>query len=569
MKQNAPRSNQNMANQSGSQPRLLRTLLIVSITTYALALAVSVFGGYGLDYLLPLGSLLIFSLGGLIALNRGYLYPAQILLPSTLFIVITYIIAVPPGYGLHDINIIVYAMVINLASLSLGQRGAFIFAFLTIVAVSGIGWGEMSGVIVSPTSSLTSINSPIIISISVIAITLVQRALINLLNESVIRAQASEKEVAERNLELEAFSEGLEKLVQERTTELELARLLSERRARQFESISSIARAISSTRELDSLLTQITAVISKEFGHYHVGVFLLDEAREYAVLSATNSAGGQTMLARGHKLKVGETGLVGHATRTGKARIALDTGADAVFFNNPDLPETHSEITLPLRVGEEIIGALDVQSRDVNAFTRDDINTLTTLADQVSIAIQNARQFEETRKALKEADILSRQFVQTKWQQFTKTQKLAGILHTGAKASLLYTGDIKGNGDESTNTGQLKARARGAHLSLPLKLRGEVIGSVDIRAQENREWEQDELEIVTAIIERAALAMENARLLAESQKLAAKERTIGDISARISAKSDINELLRTAAQELGRTLPGMEIAIQLNKDETE
>jgi len=555
------------ANNNQAQVKILRTLIVISIVTDALSLVASAVGGFGLAYLMPLGSLLFFALGSLVALNRGYLLPSRILLPSSLFVVITYIIAVPPGYGLHDITLIAYAVVISLAGLTLGQRGAFVFTFLIILAVFGIGIGETSGVIVSPTSSLTLAVSPIAISIIVLAITFIQRALINLLNESVKRAQTSEKDVSERNAQLEAFSEGLEKLVQERTTELELARILSERRAKQFESISSIARAISSTSNLDNLLSLITTTISKEFGYYHVGIFLLDSAREYAILSAANSTGGRTMLGRGHKLKVGEIGLVGFVSNTGRARIALDTGADTVFFNNPDLPDTHSEITLPLRVGEEIIGVLDVQSMDVNAFSQDDVNTLSTLADQVSIAIQNARQFDETRKALRESDLLSRQFVQTKWQEYTKSRKLAGILHTGAKASLLYVS--KNKEQDSATTGQLKGRERSGRLSLPLKLRNEVIGSVDVRPPDNRQFDQDELEIITAIIERAALAMENARLLEESQKIAAKERTIGDISAKISAQSDVNKLLKTATEELGRTLSGMDITIQLTKEDTE
>jgi GAF domain-containing protein len=293
---------------------------------------------------------------------------------------------------------------------------------------------------------------------------------------------------------------------------------------------------------------------------------LLDTAEEYAVLSAANSEGGKKMLERGHRLKVGETGLVGFVTGTGKPRVALDTGADAVFFNNPDLPATRSEIALPLHVGEEIIGALDVQSTEPNAFFQEDINILSTLADQVSIAIQNAQQFDETRKALNESEILSRQFVQAGWQQFTKSSNLLGIRHTGARASLLH----RRNGREKTEDlfdGNLAQwNTRGAALTLPIKLRGEVIGSVDVRTPDSRPWDQDELEIVTAIIERAALAMENARLLAESQKRAAKERIIGEISSKISMQSEINELLKTAAQELGRSLPHAEIAIQFNKD---
>lgn len=366
---------------------------------------------------------------------------------------------------------------------------------------------------------------------------------------------------------LREILEGLEQRVAERTSELASANEKNERRAKQFESIAQVASTISSTRDMDSLLPQITTVISNHFGFYHVGIFLLDSRREYAVLSAANSEGGQRMLARHHQLRVGETGIVGFVTGTGKPRVALNTGEDAVVFNNPDLPETRSEIFLPLHLGDEVVGALDVQSTKPNAFDQEDINILTTLADQVSIAIQNARQYEETRKALAEADLLSRQFIQTGWQQFTKSKKLVGIRHTGARATLLYRKNGKNKNENDLNRGQVKTEFNSASLSLPVKLHGEVIGSVDVRAPGNRKWEQDELDIVTAIIESAALAMENARLLAESQKLVAKERTIGEISSKISMQSDINELLKTAAQELGQTLPGAEIAIQFNKDD--
>ena len=547
--------------------RLLQNLLIISLIATVGAGALTLIGGFGLALLLPIASILIFQTTSLILLWRGQLLPAQILLPTSLFLAITVIVAFPPGYGLHDINVIVYSLVIILAGLTLGQRGMYIFAVLIIIAIFGVAYGETNGLLVSPTSSLTSIISPFNLSLVILAITFIQRALINLLSENTQRARTSEKEVAERNEELQAFSEGLEKLVQQRTIELDLARVISERRAKQFESISQIARTISSARDLDSLLVQITEVVNREFGFYHVGVFLLDTAREYAVLSAANSQGGKKMLERNHRLKVGETGLVGFVTSTGRARLALDTGTDAVFFNNPDLPETHSEIALPLQVGEEIIGALDVQSIEPNAFNQEDVNILATLADQVSIAIQNARQFEQTRRALKESDALSKQFIQTGWSQFTRSNKLEGIRHNGAKTTLLYKKNVKDKETGTSDRNQLKTKGRGAVLSLPIKLRGEVIGSVDVRSQENRQWEQDELDIVTAIIERSAIAMENARLLADSQKIAAKERTIGDISAKISAQSDVDELLKTAAQELSRTMPGMQIAIQLKKDQ--
>ncbi|MEO8357280.1 MAG: GAF domain-containing protein [Chloroflexota bacterium] len=370
--------------------------------------------------------------------------------------------------------------------------------------------------------------------------------------------------------QLRQLLQDLENRVEERTAELERANEKNENRARQFEAISAVTATISSTRDLDTLLSQITRAISTKFGFYHTGIFLLDPRREYAVLSAANSEGGQRMLARNHRLRIGETGIVGYVTSSGRPRVALNTGQDAVFFDNPDLPDTHSEIALPLKAGDTVIGALDVQSIEENAFGQEDINILTALADQVSIAIQNARQYEETQKALAESGAAARQWVQTGWQQFVRNEKLAGIHHTGARATLLYTQKSNGNDEGSLGQEQTRVKNRGTSLSLPVKLRGQVIGTVDVHSTDNRRWDQDELDVVTAIIERAAIAMENARLLAESQKRAAKERRIGEISAKISAQSDIDQLLKTAAQELIRTLPGAEIAIQFNGDrETE
>lgn len=432
------------------------------------------------------------------------------------------------------------------------QAAAILLIVLLVVSVV-ISFG-VGRIIAAPIQRLTKVAGQIS------AGDLITRATVETSDEIGTLAQAFNA----MTLRLRETLDGLEQVVEQRTAELRSANQRNERRAKQFESIAHIARTISSTRDLDILLSQITSAINQEFGFYHIGIFLLDASKEYAILSAANSEGGKIMLQRGHRLRVAETGLVGYVTGTGKPRIALDIGTDAIFFNNPDLPQTRSEVTLPLHIGEEIIGALDVQSTEQNAFSSEDINILSTLADQVSVAIQNARQFEQTRQALSESELLSRQFVQSGWQQFTKHKNLMGIRHTGTRTSLLYK--TNGKNEDRPDGSMSTIKARGTSLSLPIKLRGEVIGSVDVHAPDNRPWDQDELDIVTAIIERAAIAMENARLLAESQKRAAKERTIGEIASKISVQSDINELLKTAAQELGRTLPGAEIAIQFNKD---
>ena len=542
---------------------------ILVITTFGLAVitsAVWLSGDNPLTVGVLFGTVLINAVGIAFSM-RGMSIPGRIILPSILTVAAGYI-AFNRG-GLYHISVSAYPVIIVLAGLLLGIRGSFVFATLASIVASIIGYTDINGLNPFSPSNRTGYDDIALAVTLFMTTAVVLRVIILRLTESLEEARSFGVAQESANAELLQLKGELEQRVEQRTAELDASNQRNEKRAKQFETIAQVARSISTTQNFDALLSQITNLISREFGFYHVGIFLLDPRQEYAVLSAANSEGGQRMLERSHRLRVGETGLVGFVTSTGKARVALDTGTDAVYFDNPDLPQTRSEIALPLRTGEEIIGALDVQSDQPNAFGQEDISILSTLADQVSIAIQNVRQFEATRRALIESEALSRQFVQTGWQQFGKSQNILGIRHSGAKSTLLYRKNRKGKGGEpiSSSREQTRARARGASLSLPIKLRGEVIGSVDVRSTANRRFDQDELDIVNAILERAAIAMENARLLADSQKRAAKERAIGEIAAKISARSEIEDLLKTAAQELNRTLPGTEIAIQLNKDQ--
>jgi signal transduction histidine kinase/DNA-binding response OmpR family regulator len=203
---------------------------------------------------------------------------------------------------------------------------------------------------------------------------------------------------------------------QQASMAIENARLFEEtqRRAVQLAVASEVARDAIATLDVDQLLDETVRLISERFGFYHAGVFLVDEERGYAVLRAASSEGGQRMLERGHRLEVGRAGMVGYVTDTGEPRIALDVGQDAAHFVNPDLPETRSEMTLPLLVRGEVIGALDVQSTDEAAFTDEDVAVLQTMADQLANAIANARLFaeiEQTAERLKELDRLKSQFL--------------------------------------------------------------------------------------------------------------------------------------------------------------
>lgn len=219
--------------------------------------------------------------------------------------------------------------------------------------------------------------------------------------------------------QLRDLFETLESRVRERTRQLAEQNEALQLRSRQLQTVADVARNIVSTRQVDSLLTLVTRLVSERFGFYHAGIFLLDELGEFAVLRAASSPGGIRMLERQHKLRVGQVGIVGYVTGTGEPRIATDVGEDAVFFNNPDLPETRSEMALPLKLGDLIIGALDVQSIEPDAFSQEDVALFTTLADQISVAIENANAYEITQQTLDEMKELDR----------VKSQFLANMSH--------------------------------------------------------------------------------------------------------------------------------------------
>jgi GAF domain-containing protein/HAMP domain-containing protein len=355
----------------------------------------------------------------------------------------------------------------------------------------------------------------------------------------------------------------LEQRVAERTREIE-------RRSNLFKAVAGVGKAITSFRDLSELLQQTTYLIHENFGYYHVGIFLLDEHKEYAVLSAANSEGGHRMLERKHRLKVGEMGIVGYVTQNVKARIALDVGKDAVYFDNPDLPETHSEMALPLVIGGQILGALDVQSKETQAFSEEDISTLQILAEQIAIAIQNANLFDEAEKAIETARVSYAETSRGAWRKILHNQPRIGFLATPPSTVQIHTEHLDSNTAKAVEMGDVISGSDGLTISIPVRVRGQVIGAIRLKKSEISEsWTQDETNLAIALSDQLGGALESARLYKESQQLAARESRISDISARISAVSQTDAILRETVQELGQTLGNASVTFQLIDEFTE
>jgi len=543
--------------------KTLQTVVLVSLFGALMSFVAASLDNTTLQARLIMGALFFLLLFSFISLWRGNLLPAQILTPISLYATITFIVIT--GNGLHDVSFFGYSGVIIVASLTLGSEASLLFAGLIILTTIGIGIAEMNGILVSPGSNLTDPSSPIFSTILILAITFTQRALSNRLKESAMYARRNEQEQISANQELRDLQSTLEKRVTERTSELaqrnselDNANTRAQRRATQFEALTQVAQTITAIRDLQELLPRITTVISEKFGFYHVGIFLLDEINQYAILSAANSAGGKIMLERKHRLRVGEEGIVGHAAATGKPRIAMDVGADAVFFNNPDLPDTHSEMALPLISKNIIVGALDVQSKTVGAFTNEDIQMLSLLADQVSLAIENARIFEDARKALAESELVSRRATRDAWHRLPEQQKLLGYRYNVTGATLLKELVTLTESGSGKNKGK---QVETIQAVVPIALRGETIGTLVVQSPSGKQWNADQLDLIRAVAERVALSAENARLFEETTARAEREKLVSDITSKIRSHTDPQSMIQTAIDELRSALGASRVEV--------
>jgi len=350
------------------------------------------------------------------------------------------------------------------------------------------------------------------------------------------------------------------------------------------------------------------------FNLYYVGLFLVDqegdwtgEPNQWAVLRAGTGEAGQQMLEVGHRLKIGGESMIGTAIDKVEARIALDVGEEARFFRNPYLPETRSEMALPLISRGEVLGALSIQSEQEAAFSQEDITALQTMADQVANAIENAKLFEETESRAEELTVLNemaRAFTQTlnidtlieyihqyvsrlldatnfylafylpesneiEFKLFIDDDPEAPAPNTRIELAELGGGitdwiisnkqplllrenvleqmkelGIESRGSESTS-----------YLGVPMLVGNKVIGMMAVQNYENPlAYTNHHLDLLSSIANQASVAIENARLFHQEQRRAEQERLVRTITDKVRRGADAQSIMQIALEELSQIL---------------
>jgi GAF domain-containing protein len=367
--------------------------------------------------------------------------------------------------------------------------------------------------------------------------------------------------LAEANRELEASRA----LLEVRTHDLE-------RRSLQLTASAEISRAATSILEMDRLMRQVVDLIRDRFDLYYVGLFLTDAAGEWAVLRAGTGEAGRVMLARGHRIKVGE-GMVGWSIAHAQARVALEAGRDAVRLATAELPDTCSEAALPLRSRGQVLGALTVQSTQSGAFDQDTITSLQTMADHVAVALDNARLFTESRTALDAERRAISKVGRQAWNELLRTRPSWGYRYAH-KLIAPVQGDWRAEMRQAARTGQTVQRspelAGGGNaagepmLAIPLKVRGQVAGVMSFRRGESDErWTAEAVTLLETLAEELSLALERARLYQDTQRRAEYERLTGEVTARMRETLDVDAVLQTAVHEMRQVLGLVEVEVRM------
>lgn len=346
-----------------------------------------------------------------------------------------------------------------------------------------------------------------------------------------------------------------------------------EARVRDLQATQEVSRFAATQREPQALMDRVVDLIINVFPNiYHAQIFLLDEDEKFAVLRASTGEAGRNLLARGHRLQVGSQSVIGRCTDEGRVVIARDTLESDVHRKNEFLLETRAELAIPLKIGDKIIGALDVQSKFRDSFNDEQVNILQTMADQIAIALENTRLYQESIRRLEELTVSNRVATRATWVEYMNyrrelalsseygTNGVISMTDTQLRQAALQQG-IAVIGSETTH--------KTIPFVVPIQLRGQTLGVVEWEFPTS-DFNQEKVQLALELVGRLALSLDNARLFEESQRAIERERMVNEIATKLTAQTEIDAILQTAVREVGQALrvPLVSINLELSKSAT-
>jgi GAF domain-containing protein/HAMP domain-containing protein len=336
--------------------------------------------------------------------------------------------------------------------------------------------------------------------------------------------------------------------------------------SKQLGTVLDTSQKLISILDINQLLRQIVTVIKESFDYYHVHVYLLDQRHEQLIMAEGYGKPGETMKQQGHRIPFAAAkSLVSRAARENKIITVEDVRSNPHWLPNPLLPDTQSEMAIPITLGYELVGVLDVQSDEKSGLTRQDEVILQALANQIAIAVRNAHFFTDKENTLQQLNKLQNLYTGQAWEKFGATRLVSD--YEFREANLPALQDI---GTPEADDALFDSRTIITRLALatPLKLRDEIIGVLGIRDETaHRQWSENEIALIEAVAAQMSLAIENARLFEETGRRAAREKIIAEMTQQIWASGELELVMQTTVAQLATKLEASKVIIRLGTED--
>jgi GAF domain-containing protein len=380
------------------------------------------------------------------------------------------------------------------------------------------------------------------------------------------------------------------------------------RRALQLQTVAEISREVSSSLIVDNLLRQAVQLVRERFDFYHAAIFLVDPSGEYAVIREATGDAGQQMKRAGHKLAVGSKSIVGYVLKNKDSLVVNNTAKDPNYYANPLLPDTRAEATLPLMIGERVLGVMDVQSTRPYAFTEENIKILQILADQLAVAVVNSELFAEAQERLSQHRLLHH--VTTAAASSTTIEEalnsavqglqvtlggdqIAILLADREQKQLEVKASIGYPNEESAKlkvpfgvgiTGWVAAHRQAqrvddvtkdsryiavnskirSELSIPLIYRNEVLGVLNVESPRASAYSENDEEMLGTLAGSLAAIIAHSRLLEQFRTQVERERLLYEVTNKIRRTTNPEKILEITAGELGKVLRTQRVAVKID-----
>jgi GAF domain-containing protein len=552
------------------QAQMIRTVLRIMLVITILVYLVMFFNPATAIVFGIATSLLLVVVLAFVWLKRGNAQASALILVVGMMSILS--LAALFGNGILSSPYMGLGVVVVLAGLLLGPSSGL--AVAGVSAALGLGLLIADALDLLPTQTLPlSINAYWLASgLVFFALAGVVYLASNNLRLALLEARRNELAQTESLQELTRIRTSLEEQVSQRTQELE-------QRSGYLQAIVEVTQTTAALLNAEQLFQTAAELIREQFNLYYVGIFMTDLTGEWAVLQSGTGTAGKAMIERGHRIRIG-SGMIGWSIANAQPRVAAEARQDAVRLVNPELPETRSEAAIPLRSRGRVIGAISVQSTAVGAFGELEIATFQALADQVAVSLDNARLYEDSRRSLEEARRAYGDEGRRSWQEYLQQSDTLSLSYRygvseSTPARLAATHEAAAS--------HLKARRQAissgrpvqivedqtATLFLPIPVRETQIGVISFAKEMETEsqaqrWSEDEIDLLQNVVEQMGVALDSARLYQDTQRVALREQLTGEVTSHIRQTLDIQTVLRTAVEEIQRSLGLPEVLISLS-----